>query len=380
MTRLLRAAFVIARRDYVATVWSRTFLLFLIGPLLPVVFGGLFGAVTAHEDAPRTRAVHVAMSPADTDAVLAARAGIAHRLGDGAVPRLSRGTDGADQAVLTGTLAAPTLSAPADAADTLAGRLALVVDTARLVRAARGHVPPPVTIAVHPTAPEPADGKDRVDVARGAQFVLFFLTMLLAGMTISNLVEEKSSKVIELLAAAVPVDAIFLGKLLGMLAVSLTGVAVWTFAGVAGSSLLPPDFAPATPAVGWPAFLALGILYFATVYLLIGAVYLGIGAQAGSVREVQIVSMPLTMAQLLIFGLASVTARQPESPLGLLAAIIPWTSPFAMIDRAALLPQLWPHLLALLWQLAALAVTIRVAARLFRRNVMKSGRATPLQP
>ena len=40
----MRAMFVIARRDYVATVWSRTFLLFLSGPLFPILFGALFGA------------------------------------------------------------------------------------------------------------------------------------------------------------------------------------------------------------------------------------------------------------------------------------------------------------------------------------------------
>lgn len=380
MSRLLRAAFVIARRDYVATVWSRTFLLFLIGPMLPVIFGGLFGAVTAQEDAPRTRAVRIAMAPPDIHALLAARAGIARRLGEGAIPRLSAEPDGSGQAVLSGTLAHPVLAAPADAAADMADRLAMVVDMAQAVHAAGTRLPPPVTIAVHATTSEAADGKDRVDLARGAQFVLFFLTMLLAGMTISNLVEEKSSKVIESLAAAVPVDAIFLGKLVGMLAVSLTGVAFWTLAGVLGSSLLPPDFVPPAPAVGWPVFLGLGILYFATVYLLIGAVYLGIGAQAGSVREVQTVSMPLTMGQLLIFGLATATARAPASPLALIAAVIPWTSPFAMIGRAALLPALWPHMLALVWQIAALLLTIRVAARLFRRNVMKSGRASSLQP
>ena len=53
------------------------------------------------------------------------------------------------------------------------------------------------------------------------------LTMLLAGMLLSNLVEEKSNKIIEVLAAAVPIDAIFLGKLFAMLAVSLVGIAVW---------------------------------------------------------------------------------------------------------------------------------------------------------
>jgi ABC-2 type transport system permease protein len=47
--------------------------------------------------------------------------------------------------------------------------------------------------------------------------------MLLAGMVLSNLVEEKGNKIIEVLAAAIPMDAVFLGKLFAMLAVSWWG-------------------------------------------------------------------------------------------------------------------------------------------------------------
>ncbi len=51
------------------------------------------------------------------------------------------------------------------------------------------------------------------------------------------------------------------------------------------------------PAVGWPAFLALAVVYFAMNYLLLGAVFLTIGAQASTVREVQTLSMPVTMVR-----------------------------------------------------------------------------------
>ena len=63
--------------------------------------------------------------------------------------------------------------------------------------------------------------------------VLFLLTILLSGMLLSQLIDEKANKIIEILAAAVPVDAIFLGKLFAMLAMSLLGIAVWTGAGAA---------------------------------------------------------------------------------------------------------------------------------------------------
>ena len=57
--------------------------------------------------------------------------------------------------------------------------------------------------------------------------LLFIVTMFLTGMVMSTLVEEKANKIIEILAAAIPMDAVFLGKLFAMLAVSMVGIAVW---------------------------------------------------------------------------------------------------------------------------------------------------------
>lgn len=207
--------------------------------------------------------------------------------------------------------------------------------------------------------------------------ILFLLTILLAGMLLSQLIEEKSNKVIEVLAAAVPIDSIFLGKLVAMLAMSLLGIAVWTSAGIAAVVLFTGHglSAMTSPAVGWPIFIALTFVYFAMSYLLLGSVFLGIGAQASTVREVQTLSMPVTMAQVLIFGLASAAVGNVNSPLGLGAAAFPLSSPYAMIARAAEQPQVWPHLVAIVWQLLWVAVFLRLASGLFRRSVLQSGPA-----
>ena len=194
-------------------------------------------------------------------------------------------------------------------------------------------------------------------------------------MLLSQLIEEKSNKVIEILAAAVPVDAIFVGKLFAMLLTSLLGIAVWASAGAAaiaifstnGVGSLPP------PAVGWPAFLALVFIYFAMSYLLIGSAFLGIGAQASTVREVQTLSMPVTMAQVVIFAFASAAVGQSDELRRDRRRRFPLSSPFAMIARAAESPAIWPHLVAIAWQALWVALILRFAARLFRRSVLNSG-------
>src|SRR5204862_680317 len=98
--------------------------------------------------------------------------------------------------------------------------------------------------------------------------------------------------------------------------------------------------------------------YFVTSYLLLGAIFLGVGAQASSVREVQTLSLPVTMVQLGVFGLASTVVNRPDSVIGIAAMIFPWSSPMAMIARGAILPSLWPHLVAMIWQAMWVALTI----------------------
>jgi ABC-2 type transport system permease protein len=202
------------------------------------------------------------------------------------------------------------------------------------------------------------------------------LTLMLANMLLWNLVEEKSNKVMEVLAAAVPVRAIFVGKLIGMLAISLTAVFAWAAAAaLAIFAALPPELALPAPAVGLPAYALLMLLYFIASYLLFGGVLLGLGAQLSSMREIQSITLPATMVQLVLFVLASSVVGHPDSPVALGAAIFPLTSPLVMIARAGEAPGLWPHLLALAWQAIWVALIIVFAAERFRRGVLQSGPA-----
>jgi ABC-2 type transport system permease protein len=288
-----------------------------------------------------------------------------------------RGPNGAGgyAAVVSGTPDAPHLTGPQGELDRWSGPLALLA--AQAAGQTTVAFAPVSTAVVRQTTA--AARSDRIRTAQAGQLLLFLLTMLLAGMVLSNLVEEKANKIIEVLAAAIPMDAVFMGKLFAMLGVSFVGIAVWgagagVFALASGSGLgsLP------APALGWPLFITLGVAYFAMAYLLLGALFLTIGALASTVREVQTLSMPVTMLQLLVFFLAAYALTAPGSPLELGAIAFPLSSPFGMMARAALDEALWPHLLALAWQALWVLVFTRTGATLFKRRVMKSGK--PAKP
>lgn len=385
----LRAALVIARRDFVAVVFSKTFIFFLIGPAFPLVVGGLAGNIGAKvQQNVEKPTIGLAMSADDTRRMLAARDELDGRMAGGLPDVIvldppARGeafdakaalTDGNREvtAVVGGTLEAPTLTATADRARQWVGLVS------NLAARARADVPtayPDVKVEeVNSSIAKVRTGQ--VYTAQGAQVILFLLTMLLAGMVLSNLVEEKGNKIIEVLAAAIPLDAMFMGKLFAMLAVSLVGIAVWGTA-IGTILLLGAKSLPAlsTPAVGWPLFLLLGFLYFAMAYLLMGSLFLSIGGMAATVREVQTLSMPVSMFQLMVFFFASYALTVPGTWVEWLSIAFPVSSPYAMLARAAQQPDLWPHVLALLWQVTWVMVIVRAGAQLFRRTVMKSGPA-----
>jgi len=159
-----------------------------------------------------------------------------------------------------------------------------------------------------------------------------------------------------------------------MLAVSLVGIAVWVGGALVGLAIWPSQSGSLPePAVGWPLFILLVLLYYSANYLLLGALFLGIGSQASSVREVQTLSMPVTVGQMLIFLFASFAVGAFNSLLGIAAAVFPFSSPLTMVARAAQTPELWPHLLALAWQALWVWLTVSLGATLFRKNVLKSG-------
>jgi len=397
MMGLLEAAWVIARRDFLATVYSRTFVIFLMMPLL--LFGVAFAAGQAGERADQeARQAQVALV-VDSQTVAAlqqARDALVAGTSELNFPRLSvvapaehpdtqaqallADDSGAYSAVVTGTLDHPVLTGPAKIDDYIGRRMALILDEARARAALAGaHIALPPTQFRRVLTAEAAGNLHSVRhfMARSAQVIIFTITLLLATMMVTNLIEEKSNKVIEVLAASVPLDSVFFGKLVAWLGVSLLGITLW--AGVLATLYLFTQVLtqwvslPVAPAIGWPIFILLTLLYFTSNFMLLGAVFLSVGAQASNVKEIQTVSMPITMMQVMFLLLAGTTISATGGALFWTAFIFPLSSPLSMIALAVQSETLWPHLVALVWQFLWVAIFVRVAAIMFRQTVMKSG-------
>lgn len=390
MKEIIRAAFVIARRDFTAIIYSKAFIFFLLGPFFPVLVGvaaGSLGGQIAKEAGQPV--VGLAMTQADSGKIISARTVLSKTMGEKYFTEMKIVGDAAKDetrnpqdylkkktdnlsVVVTGTLANPVVTGTARAVDRQQPDIELLAGYARNPGALV--LPEAKADIVVETANN--DKQLRTVTAQGGQILVFFLTMLLAGMVLSNLVEEKANKIIEILAASIPMESVFLGKLFAMLGMALLGVLVWSTVGFIGIQAMGqslPDYP--TPAVGWPMFITLCFTYFVLAYLMLGALFLGIGAMAATVREVQTISMPVTMAQLINFFFASYALTKTGQPIEKFAAIFPFSSPFAMIGRAALEPTLWHHGIAIIGQIFFAILLLRLGVMLFKKNVMKSGNA-----
>jgi len=391
--RLLRQTLTIARRDFVATVFTPTFLLFLFAPIIMLSLSAVGGLSAASVGATaQTKVRIVAIVPTDRAELVRSvderlRGLYAHTdeppelvvetpRGDAAAQ--ARALFGARDydvaAAMFGDFAEPHIlysGRPGAGSDYLAGLAEEVLRTERTGTAALSH---PIRVALN--APQRSFGGQNT-AAFLTTFGLFFLTLLLAGQAVGTMAEERANKVIEVLAAAVPLEAVFLGKLIGMFGVAVLFVAFWgTIIGQIGGVIPPEQLAnirAIRPAIGWPLFAPLFVIYFAMAYMLLGAVFLSVGAQATTMREIQMLSLPITFGQVSMFGFAAAAAAHPGTWIATAAELFPLSSPFAMGAHAANSAVLWPHLLAIAWQLMWVSLVIAIGARAFRRGVLQSG-------
>ncbi|MEZ0244355.1 MAG: ABC transporter permease [Sphingomonas sp.] len=390
--RGLRQALTVARRDLLATVLTPTFLIFLLSPLLMISFSivGSMGAQSAATSG-EARARIVVIATHDRAAMLGTIDKQLRPLlrGGSAPPQLRVDAPEGDvaaqahavikndddvAAVMFGPLERPhILRSPRSYGDAAyLGQLA-----EETLRAERAGGPERLSQAEYEVVSrEQTTSSGRGAVAYFAILGVFFLTLMLSGQAVGAMAEERSNKVIEVLAAAVPLESVFFGKLLGAFGSALLFICFWGGLLAALPKLVPPDFASKFSEMGTavgPIFPLLFIAYFTMAYLLLSAVFLGVGAMASSQRELQMMSLPITIFQVAVLTVASFGAANPDGWLATATAIFPFSSPHAMAARAATSPELWPHAVALVWQALWVAITVVVSARLFRRGVLKSG-------
>ncbi len=213
----------------------------------------------------------------------------------------------------------------------------------------------------------------------GVGFLIFIMVLMYGGTILSAVVEEKETRVAEMLFSSVRAFPLMLGKLIGVSLVALTQFAVWgiligafllfgvsALAGSGAEVELPKIGAVAV--VYFVLFFLLGYFVYATVYALIGSI---VTTQEESQPFVLLAVFPLLVAFYLVFPVL----RAPDSALAFWASMIPLTSPVVMLVRiVARTPPLWQIILSLVIGFGTVVLLVWVAARIYRVGMLMYGK------
>lgn len=242
-------------------------------------------------------------------------------------------------------------------------------------------------------------GGVEVRAAVGFAFSIFlFMFIAVHGTTLMrSVLEEKTSRVVEVILAAVRPSQLLWGKLIGVAAVAFTQFLAWSvlsFLGMGAFKLLfnAGTFTQGLPAadlttmlaeneltralleINWPVMVGATIAYFIGGYVLFGGLFAAAGAAVDNEKDAAQFTLPLMMPLLFAYMAGSATIGNPDLPLLVWLSWIPFTSPVSMLIRVASgVP--WYELagsLALLW-LTAWAM-IQMAGRIYRVGLLNRGK------
>ena len=210
--------------------------------------------------------------------------------------------------------------------------------------------------------------------------MLFLAVFMTANMVVMALVEEKSSRVAELLLSCVRAETLMAGKLFTGLMLAMLLISVWIASALASIDILFPASKALVEnliaSISTPEKALQLFTFFALSYLTIGVFFLAAGSAATSITDAQAIVAPATMVTMPIFMLPIGIAVAPDGDLGRIASFIPFFSPFAMMVRSIGSPDGLDVLGALVVSIATLWWMVRVVARVFRANLLRPDSST----
>jgi ABC-2 type transport system permease protein len=200
--------------------------------------------------------------------------------------------------------------------------------------------------------------------------LLVFGVMIGAQTLMTSTVEEKSSRVIEVLLSAVSPLELMAGKILGQMAVSLLVLALYIGIGL----LMLSSFAMLGLLDPWLIFYL--VVFFLITYFLFASVFGAIGAAVNEMREAQALVTPVMLVLMVPWLLAAPVARDPNTTMAVALSLIPPVNTLAMMTRMASTspPPLWQVWLSIAIGLAAACATTWVASKIFRIGLLMYGK------
>ena len=205
--------------------------------------------------------------------------------------------------------------------------------------------------------------------------IIYIMVIMYGSHTLTAVIEEKSSRMVEVMLSSVSPGNLMLGKVLGIGLAGLTQFAIWAVAffvlsqqGVSvGEFTLDVGFLTPVILVSFVVFFLLGFFLYATLYA-------GLGALCNTVQDSQQFHTPLAMGMVIPMMLLSLILRAPDSTISVVLSLVPLFSPVLMFMRVCVeTPPLWQIGLSWALMIASIWLASRMAGKLFRLGILMYG-------
>lgn len=221
--------------------------------------------------------------------------------------------------------------------------------------------------------------------------LLYMIIIIYGQMVLTSVVEEKASRVIDVMVTSCTPFQLMMGKILGIAAVAVTQIAIWALLVLSASKFLLPALLPADVAMTNDAMLStiLGTLgdvgYLAMLFtymllfilggfLLYASLYAAAGSAVDSVQDGQqyntIIMLPIILSIIVMMSVFN----DPNSPLAFWTSVIPFTSPIVMMARIPFGIPTLEILLSLVLLYATFIFTTWLASKIFRVGIFMHGK------
>jgi ABC-type Na+ efflux pump permease subunit len=200
--------------------------------------------------------------------------------------------------------------------------------------------------------------------------MLMFLMMMMGAVPLLNaVVEEKSQRIAEVVLGSAQPSQFMAGKVVGGLAVSLTGSAFYIVGGVI--ALRHFGLSEHIPYRILPWFIA----YMLMAVVMLGSVYLAFGSACNDAQEAQSLMLPAMLPVMIPMFVMIPVLREPDSLFATLFSLVPPFTPMLMLIRMAVREgvPLWQQWFGLAGMVAAAAVAVWAAGRIFRIAILMQG-------
>jgi ABC-2 type transport system permease protein len=207
-------------------------------------------------------------------------------------------------------------------------------------------------------------------------FILYTSIIMWGQVVMTSVIEEKTSRVVEVVGSGIGPETLLAGKLLGVGGAGLTQFLIWA------GSLFAVSLATAGPAAGaipmpeiTPLVLASFVLFFLLGFLFYAALYAAIGAAVNTVQEAQNFAFPVLMPLIVAMVCFTTVIESPDGPLSVTLSMIPGISQLIMFLRIVVLtPPAWQIALSIALLVLGLLAAVWMSARIYRVGILMYGK------